>query len=215
MKTFFDLLEKKNGLQDRKDLHRKKLIEYVNNKYKIIHKKYFPKKKYNYSQIENSEEFKLLSYWATRISKKFHDHWDKKIEAIEDQLILSAETIKLTNAEEFNLYDIVSSSNYSTQGFGAEKYALASAESKLGKAAFYGICGDIIPKVGKGYTDYEVYLRLNREQMEAFRRKPMEPLSEGVRMCWKRGVNPRVYWPFLSHGFEEENNLDYFGGFVK
>ena len=33
-------------------------------------------------------------------------------------------------------------------------------------------------------------------------------LVEQVRMSWRRGVNPRVYNPFLPVGFEEKHGLD-------
>jgi len=43
-------------------------------------------------------------------------------------------------------------------------------------------------------------------------RRPGPTLREQVRLCWKRGVNPRVYSPFLPHGYEQSVGLDYFGG---
>lgn len=50
--------------------------------------------------------------------------------------------------------------------------------------------------------------------IEIIKMNPL-PLKEWVRRCWKKGVNPRVYNPYLPHGFEEANGLDYFGNEVK
>jgi hypothetical protein len=43
------------------------------------------------------------------------------------------------------------------------------------------------------------------------KRLPGVPLREWVRLCWKLGCNPRVYNPYLPHGYEEKNGLDFFG----
>lgn len=47
--------------------------------------------------------------------------------------------------------------------------------------------------------------------VEIVKRSPPPPLREQVRLAWKRGVNPRVYNPFLPHGYEEQAGIDYFG----
>jgi len=46
---------------------------------------------------------------------------------------------------------------------------------------------------------------------EVLKRLPGVPLREWVRLCWKLGANPRVYNPYLPHGFEEKYGLDFFG----
>jgi len=46
---------------------------------------------------------------------------------------------------------------------------------------------------------------------EVLKRLPGVPLREWVRLCWKLGANPRVYNPYLPHGYEEKNGLDFFG----
>jgi hypothetical protein len=50
--------------------------------------------------------------------------------------------------------------------------------------------------------------------VEIIKMNPL-PRKEWVRRCWKKGVNPRVFNPYLPHGFEEANGLDYFGNEVK
>lgn len=46
---------------------------------------------------------------------------------------------------------------------------------------------------------------------EVLKRLPGVPLREWVRLCWKLGANPRVYNPYLPHGYEEREGLDFFG----
>jgi hypothetical protein len=47
---------------------------------------------------------------------------------------------------------------------------------------------------------------------EVLKRLPGVPFREWVRLCWKLGVNPRVFNPYLPHGYEEREGLDFFGG---
>jgi hypothetical protein len=49
--------------------------------------------------------------------------------------------------------------------------------------------------------------------VEVLQRRPGPSLVEWVRLCWKRGRNPRVYNPWLPHGFEDAHGLDYFGNY--
>lgn len=47
--------------------------------------------------------------------------------------------------------------------------------------------------------------------VELLKRLPGPGLREEVRWCWANGMQPRVFNPFLPHGFEEREGLDYFG----
>lgn len=55
-----------------------------------------------------------------------------------------------------------------------------------------------------------VFVGLDAVGVEVWKRRSY-PLREWVKGCWRRGVNPRVYNPFLPHGYEERVGLDYFG----
>ena len=68
---------------------------------------------------------------------------------------------------------------------------------------------------GTDSATYGVLIDTTPIGWEILKRKPAVPLRETVRLCWKRGVNPRVSMPFLPHGYEESVGLDYFGGEVK
>jgi hypothetical protein len=58
------------------------------------------------------------------------------------------------------------------------------------------------------YTEVAVAEPLD---VECLKRIGGPTLREQVRMCWARGVNPRVYNPFLPVGYEEKVGIDYFG----
>ena len=120
-------------------------------------------------------------------------------------------------------------SSYSTQGFGAQRYAQNSAELQADRCRHYGIEVEVRavgerPKCSGGpywsgacwSPDYEVHAAVESDvDVEILRRRPGPTLRESVRLCWKRGVNPRVFNPFLPHGYEERVGLDFFGNEVQ
>lgn len=118
------------------------------------------------------------------------------------------------------------SSTYSSQGFGATSYARGAAEQHADVVRFYNIAVDVVevnacsveswPNSSMRWADFNVVVHVESElDVEILQRKPGLPLREQVRLCWKRGVNPRVYNPYLPAGYEEKVGLDYHGGEVK
>lgn len=116
--------------------------------------------------------------------------------------------------------DSVSATAYRSVGYGCDRYARAAAEDVAAAATRHGVetivqevrrevPGDLTP-----FDRFEVWVRVaDTRDLQLLRDKPDEtPVREWVRMCWKRGVNPRVYNPFLPHGYEEKHGLDFFGG---
>jgi len=47
--------------------------------------------------------------------------------------------------------------------------------------------------------------------VELIRHRSGLTLREFVKGCWRRGLNPRVYNPFLPHGLEERLGVTYQG----
>ncbi len=87
---------------------------------------------------------------------------------------------------EWLLFQSVWTSTYSTQGYGCTTYTEVSS--------------------------FDVYVKVaNKRDVELLKHKPEESLREWVRKCWARGSNPRVSAPFLPHGYEESQGLDFFG----
>ena len=66
-------------------------------------------------------------------------------------------------------------------------------------------------ETSRGWHEYHVMVPTTELGGEILTRKPERPLREYVRDCWRRGVNPRVYLPFLPYGYEAEVGIDEFG----
>jgi hypothetical protein len=109
-----------------------------------------------------------------------------------------------------------SGSSYHTQGFGANRYARNAAEAIADKARFHGVEAEV-RETGRGrwagveLADFSVVAKVTRHGADVLEYRPEPDLRETVRLCWKRGTNPRVYYPFLPHGYEEKVGIDYFG----
>lgn len=58
---------------------------------------------------------------------------------------------------------------------------------------------------------YVVNARCEEIDLQALRRRDTTTLVQEVASCWARGLNPRVYWPMLPHGFEARHGIGYDG----
>jgi hypothetical protein len=102
-----------------------------------------------------------------------------------------------------------------SQGYGANAYARNDAERKADKARLHGLEVTVVT-IEKEETDrsvetYGVFAQTTEvgKLLLQFREEP--DLRSEVAMMWKRGANPRVYMPFLPHGYEASVGLDMFG----
>ena len=147
----------------------------------------------------------------------------KAVEALEFHLVTRAESITPIAGAEWTLFERRDDGSYSTQGFGAGRYAQASAEMSADVARQFNIPVEVRRIEPTRYTKeyglpvggcWEVYVRADAITCEVLRRKPGPTLLESVRLCWKRGVNPRVFNPYLPFGYEEKVGLDFFGNEV-
>jgi hypothetical protein len=111
-------------------------------------------------------------------------------------------------------FETVWRSTYSTQGWGADRYARNAAQAYVDKAVQHGLRAEVERVEDEGSVRYEVYAWVVRNDLDLLRHKPEVPLRDWLKACWKRGVNPRVYCPFLPHGLEEKLGVDYHGNDV-
>lgn len=118
---------------------------------------------------------------------------------------------------------IVSSGDYHTQGMGSFMYAKNDAESVADKFRVLGIPVDVEECEwsynernwgGRFNTNYHktytVVVGCSRDLAYMIIKRSVD-LKELIRSYLKRGVNPRVYLPFLPDGIEEKLGLDAFG----
>lgn len=106
--------------------------------------------------------------------------------------------------------------DYSTQGFGALRYAEGAVQAIADVARGRGFVDGVdLVVLLVPYEKTQAWLAAVRVEaevdVEILKRSPPPPLREQVRLSWARGVNPRVYNPFLPHGYEEQVGIDYFG----
>jgi hypothetical protein len=100
-------------------------------------------------------------------------------------------------------------STYRTTGNG-KHYARMRAEILAeGIRAHAGVERVEVTEAQFGF-DVHAYLESSTD-LEIVKRGGWEPSRFFVKECWARGVNPRVYVPFLEQGFEKANGLDFFG----
>jgi len=119
--------------------------------------------------------------------------------------------------EGMTLFKSVSSDAYRSQGWGAHKYARSSAEEYQDKARSYGLDShirEVLVCEGRdayGWSfrvvDYEVWVATDEAGVEILGHKPYkETIGEWAKKCQDRGVNIRVYLPFLDD--EQEKHLN-------
>jgi hypothetical protein len=192
-------------------------------------KKRFPRRKF-----EHYKAAKLMPDYNA-VAKPFHErakaatneYWGKR-KALEAEMDKAAEAceitadMKIADKALWVKYDSVGEDAYRSQGWGAIKYARQSAEGYVDALRANGVDGEVRERVDRwtshlgtgerlSLTYFDVYAGCNQLACDIIRHKPSITLREWVRLCWKRGVNPRVYNPFLPHEFEAIAGLDYFG----
>lgn len=98
--------------------------------------------------------------------------------------------------------------SYGSQGGGADRYARGAAQAIADR---YLAAGVLAVAVNTSNEMWEVLAHCDKDTKVIVDRRPGLPLREVIRRHWARGVNPRVYYPLLPHGYEEEVGIDCFG----
>lgn len=182
----------------------------------------FPKKrKVNLDLLAGDVEYEaIFARWRAKADELI-SAWHQEQETRDAQLRTEAAE-ELPTIKDLQLVETVYASTYATQGFGASGYAQAAAENLADLARHYGVPAGVQP-VGKArsdksygirYQDYGVFVQTTPIGWEMLKLRPEPSMREWLKMCWKRGVNPRVYNPYLPHGIEAKLGLDCFGNEV-
>lgn len=217
---FEKLLAEKRRITDLKYKKAHAFQDAINFQLQKLWKKEFPQKKYNASKARELEAVK--DYYATvkerRTYEKFWEVWRKREDKIEGQLEIEAQNLSVPYGD-LILAERISSHGWSTQGYGALKYARDAAQAKLDAAKLFGVEGEIClvdtgsTPDGCAYGTYVVWLQTTELGLEILKRKRIS-LAERVRQSWARGCQPRVNMPFLPHGYEQSVGLDFFGRII-
>jgi len=177
------------------------------------------------SRDQNAEEHKqIYDRLKPDVDRYLADHSDEE-QQIKWALAMLAEKADVPRSDTWLSVYSVDGDAYRSQGWGAAKYAKADAESRLQDFLLHVPEGRVDSQFHKfdqpvrcaggspslGWHEYHVMVPTTEIGAEILKRKPERPLREYVRDCWGRGVNPRVYLPFLPHGYEEQVGIDHFG----
>ena len=179
----------------------------------------FPKRKFSESLSfkNNPEEHKtIFDKWQAKATALMGIQ-SKEREELRNKMKVVALTVEIPIFNGMTLFKTVSSSDYRSQGFGEHKYARSSAEDYLDKAKSYGLDAcirEVLVCEGRdtcGYSfrvvDYEVWVATDEVGVEILGHKPYKGTDvEWAKKCRDRGVNIRVYLPFLS--YEESERLE-------
>lgn len=101
-------------------------------------------------------------------------------------------------------------STFYSQGFGAERYAMASADGDADVARLYGVEVRVVPSPSDREYLVQVLVAGQRD-IEILTRRPGPSMREQIRAALRRGANVRVLHPYLPPGLEEKLGLDHFG----
>jgi hypothetical protein len=177
------------------------------------------------SRDRNAEEHNAI-YARLKVEvDRYLAEWYLEKRQIDWALSMLAAKADVPASETWQSVYSVSDSTYSSQGWGARKYARADAEAKLMDFLCHGPEGRVEEQfhpfdqpvrcasgeTSKGWHEYHVMIPATELGGHILTRKPGLPLREYVKHCWKKSVNPRVYLPFLPAGYEEQAGLDHFG----
>jgi hypothetical protein len=174
-----------------------------------------PRKVFTWAKAAASSWYKETYDQALRGLNAILDRHELETASFSKHLAELAEDLPLERTEDEVRWDFNYDSHYASQGYGAASYAKNSLKLKGLKAQLHGLdceVREIDPVVdGGGSRCFGLFLKTTEQDLAILDAKPEPGMRDIVQFCWRSGANPRVYFPFLPHGFEEQNGLDFFG----
>jgi hypothetical protein len=178
--------------------------ERFNNELIEIFKQKFPKKKKIDLNLLDSEIIEPVKERYQSIVVAAYKAKIKQIDLLRKLLDQLAESTLVGSSEEMHMIKLSSASNYSSQGWGANKYARSALNHDYEMLKGCGYEVEIRQSLAWDdpkcdWYNYELWANLEDWQFDCLiRQQKFDPLTWAIG-CWKKGVNPRVYNPFLSN----------------
>lgn len=157
-------------------------------------------------------------------SEGLEDSWYEEKKALEAKLVELAGQATPVASDEWTMAYTVDNGAYRSVDMGSGTYAHNEAKNQVLHYQHQGLEAELrierrerpsslASQRGKPFkwTDYEVWVKANPIDIKIADRRPGMSMVEWVASCWKSGVNPRVYQPFLPHGFEEAHGIGWNG----
>jgi len=149
--------------------------------------------------------------------------YNERIERVKEQIYNDICSISLTDyrieeqkCDEWVVIDTCSTCAFSSQGFGAKRYAQNSLKPLEDKLINQFIDTQItyerfgtVTTLESGIYRLEAKLPLEYGWLIGIHPDSQISFVELIQKMWKTGVNPRVHFPLLPHGFEENHNISY------
>lgn len=140
--------------------------------------------------------------------------WGELRKSINDNLDALADSADVAPGDPLCV-DTVWTSSYSTQGFGASRYAEGAAENIAIAYRMLGVPVEVRRVVLRSSLEtWEVWANVEGMVDREIVQRRKYALRDWLKSCLKRGLNPRVYHPMLPHGTEARLGLDYYGNDV-
>jgi hypothetical protein len=172
------------------------------------------RKKFNMAELDPAVKFKVIAKWREIALANF-EAWNvryKKLGKLLDRLAtITPITLPDLPADRWPVMKAADSYEYHTQGYGAAKYAresLVRDEVVLLAAKIpYSIemvnHTDNLGHVDQYHAKFLLKAPLTDWQLDCLTRTYRPTLAQWAWDCWERGVNPKVYNPFLPDDIYE------------
>ncbi len=159
--------------------------------------------------LTSDEHEEVLAPFRTRL-EALRAVAQKRLDQVKSDLYTVAPLTALSDGpKSWHALSSVWVSTYGSQT-NARFYAESNAKIHALEAAMSGAEARVVEGTSFPQFNVEVLVASPRD-VEVCRYGRGLSQREWVRQCWKLGANPRVFDPFLPHGFEERNGLDYCG----
>ena len=200
---------------DKEQLHYKELQNELDQAVLDEYKKVFNKK----TTIINKANKELSKENLTEIRQPYQEIFNNRIESRKN----AKEKMKLLLNEIAKTYEIKKSDNmvcikschgsmYNSQGFGSNKYAENNlSENKLllellgYKTEIKRIKGDFTDRWGIRNDNFELWANITELDFYILNLQKFISVLDWAVLCWRKNVNPKVYFPFLSYEDNEKS----------
>jgi len=162
---------------------------------------------------KSEDEIKKVRAIYQPMVDRLNTEWSMQRRAHDEAFRFYATLADVPKSERMQHVSTHYKSTWSTQGYGDVTYARNAAQMEVDRIEANGYTG-VIRECGNG--QFEILVNVGTfADWTILKAKPGPSLREQIRLCWKRGVNPRVYQPFLPHGLEEKLGIDFQGNYTR
>jgi hypothetical protein len=176
-----------------------------NDELETIYKQQFPKKKKVDLTLLPEDIIKpIREKWQGKFACTYAKK-NRQIHLLRNLLDSLAKDVVIIPNPDLTLLKTACSSNWNSQGWGANKYAKQSLNGDIKLLERFGYCYEVKPVLAwdddpkcNSYN-YQLWTNLSDWQYDCITRKESFDELQWACDCWKSGVNPKVYNPFMDN----------------